>query len=92
MPIGPTNKERQKFAFELLRDQARSAHIQSDGLKVANLVETAAQEVKTLLEKDKFLLSVSDIQWIIIFRIFWLHTGISNSSTEQLLHNLTKAN
>jgi len=92
MPIGLTNEERQRMAFALLRDQARSAHLQGDGLRVANLVETAVQQLEELLSNKQFLLSVAEIQWIIIFRLYWLITRYSCQTTETLLNNLVALN
>lgn len=88
MIIGPTNLERQRMAFKLLRDQARSAHLQGDGLRVANLVETAAQQLRHLIDNQKFLLKVSEIQWIVIFRLYWLLSNYSCWETKTLLEKL----
>jgi hypothetical protein len=88
MNTQPTAAERQRMAFDLLASRARAAHAQGDGLQVCNLVETAAQELAQLLKEKTFELSVRDVQWIVIFRLFWLLTRWSCDQTERLLNEL----
>ncbi len=75
MPQEPTAAERQRIAFDLLKNEARTAHREGDGLRVIHLCETCLQEVQRLVKSEKLVLHLTELQWAFIFQLYWLlHT------------------
>ena len=72
MPLGPSNEERQRRAFHLLRDQARTAHREGDGLRAAHLCETALQEIERLAGQKQLSIPLHELSWAFIFQLYWL--------------------
>jgi len=71
----PTAAERQRIAFDLLKNEARTAHREGDGLRVIHLCETCLQEVARLVKSEKLTLHLTELQWAFIFQLYWLlHT------------------
>jgi hypothetical protein len=75
MSLEPTNEDRQRCAFDLLRDQARTAHLEGDGLQVAHLCETAFQEIDRLAKRKHLLIRLHQITWAFIFQVYWFIQG-----------------
>lgn len=81
----PTQFERQREAFGLLKANATRAHKEGDGLLASSLSETALQEIDRLIRQGTLSLPLRDLQWVIIFRMFWLLHKLSVTTTFNLL-------
>jgi hypothetical protein len=72
MLIEPTFKERQKMAFNLLRDEVVAAHRGGDGLRVNVLCAQALATIDKLTEEKTLQLTVGDLRWVFVFYLYWL--------------------
>lgn len=80
--------ERQALAFRLLRDEARTAHAEGDGLKVSLLCETATDEIRRLQKKSRLALALTEIQWAFILQFYWMRDWYAVSKTSEILESI----
>ena len=88
METEPTAENRQRQAFQLLRDHARNAHIAGDGLLVGVLCHTGLHHVGRLAKEKRLLLPFSDIAWIPIFALYWMVDPSERYVIEEVLKDL----
>ena len=67
-----TDIERQRRAFAYLRDEARAAHSDGDGILVQHLATIAIRELIDLAKGDRLLLGLQDFYWAPVFSLYWL--------------------
>jgi len=72
MTTEPSAAGRQELAFDHLREQARKAHFEGDGLLVNNLCAVALSHFSELAKKDSLKLSLGKVKWACIFPLYWL--------------------
>ncbi len=92
MSYEPTPIERQERAFALLRDQARLSHQEGDGLRVNHLCEIAYQEAMRLVGRKQLLLNLHELQWMTIFKLYWLVDDHSLHNVDEVLKNIVARN
>src|SRR6266566_914838 len=92
MAIEPTTQERQQRGFEFLRDEARAAHTEGDGLRVAHLCETALQEVGRLVNRNQLLVPLPELVWAFSFQLFWLTSQTSVLLSRDTLNKIPRRN
>lgn len=62
---------RQRKAFDYLANQARSAHMENDGLLVNHLCAIALHQIGKLSKSNSLLLSVKDFYWAFALALYW---------------------
>ena len=62
----------QRHAFSYLRDRARRAHLDGDGLRVNSLCALALVHLQDLASRHELQISVQELRWAFIFPMFWL--------------------
>src|SRR5213078_2063906 len=72
MSIEPNFAERQDAAFAYLRDRARRAHSEGDGLLVNSLCSVALSQIETLSQSGQLRLQLRDLKWTCILPVYWL--------------------
>jgi hypothetical protein len=90
MASEPNPEQRQRGAFQLLRDEARAAHGEGDGLRVGHLCELALQEIQRLEQDSTLLLSLTELQWVFIFEHYWLLHTHTIRITRQILQKIQR--
>jgi hypothetical protein len=68
----PTLSEQQRRGFEYLRDKARSAHNEGDGLLVNQLSIIALCELVKLSKTNSLHLQLAELRWAYVFTHYWL--------------------
>jgi CRISPR/Cas system-associated endoribonuclease Cas2 len=92
MSLEPSPNERQKQAFDLLRNEARVSHREGDGLRVTNLCETALQEIDRLAAEKRLLITIDDVKWAFVFQFYWLTHQRTVHSTRESLKKIPTSN
>lgn len=64
--------ERQRRAFAYLRDEARAAHSEGDGILVQHLAAVAIRGLLDLAKGDRLRLRLRDYYWAPVFSLHWL--------------------
>lgn len=62
----------QRSAFTYLREQARSAHVDGDGMQCLHLSSIAIRSALDLKKDNKLQLELRELYWSIVFSAYWM--------------------
>jgi hypothetical protein len=91
MPTEPTFEQRQRLAFEYLRERARKCHLDGDGLQVNSLCSIALAQSESLADAGTFQLTLAEIRWCYIFPMYWLVDEYMLRAVERGLATILKS-
>lgn len=85
MGTEPSNTDRQAFAFDYLRERARRAHAEGDGVLVNSLCALALSQIELLGKQDQPRVNLVKVRWAFILPLYWLIDDYMVRHVEQAL-------